>query len=684
LTDVGLQQLKEMKSLQTLSLYWTRVTDAGLEHLGGLSNLKVLYLVGTPVSDVGFAHLQGLPLEQLYVPGTRVTDRGVAKFTNLKVLNIGNQVTDATLGNLTGLTRLETLALSYTDVTANGLKVLARFPSLKVLSLSGEKITDKGLENLKTLQKLTELRLEDTEVTSAGVTALQAALPNCKITREPPSDPSTIPPSPASPDKPVEPRRAAVTGSEAPPPPAVAPFDATKAKQHQEAWATHLGVPVEETTSIGMKLVLIPPGEFEMGSTAEQIAWAIEEDKKYNIEQRYLDQMLIESPRHRVEITKPFYLSVYEITQAVYENVVGSNPSNFKGDVRQPVEKVTWFDAVVFCNRLSERERIQSYYRIDGQAVFIVGGNGYRLPTEAEWEYACRAGTSTKWNFGDDKSKLGDYAWHNGNSGGSTHRVGEKKSNLWGLYDMYGNVWEWCWDWGPAKYETESAKDPMGLSGAAGRVLRGGAFSDRPEYLRSANRNPVQPSDRYINFGFRPARTYPSSRTVRPSPAISPAESDPDGDDKTATASPDDSKRRAVALQTKDWNGLPQCWRINRQGIMGSTGPTGIDFNTFLCTKKTYRNFELSCQVRLITGNTGVQFRSDYEDQGKFVLRGPQVDIGPGYWGNLHGEKTGGVMKAAPEELVKRIIKPDAFNDVFVRCVVSFRQGCMNPLGRMV
>jgi hypothetical protein len=148
-----------------------------------------------------------------------------------------------------------------------------------------------------------------------------------------------------------------------------------------------------------------------------------------------------------------------------------------------------------------------------------------------------------------------------------------------------------------------------------------------------------------------------------------PRANESDGDDKAARSSPDDSKRRSVALQAKDWIGLPQCWRITRQGIMGSTGPQGIDFNTFLCTKKPYRNFELTCQVRLVTGNTGVQFRSDFEDQGKFVLRGPQVDIGSGVWGNLYGEKMGSTLKEASAELVKRIVKDNAFNDVFVRCV---------------
>jgi formylglycine-generating enzyme required for sulfatase activity len=213
-----------------------------------------------------------------------------------------------------------------------------------------------------------------------------------------------------------------------------------------------------------------------------------------------------EAPQHFVEITKPFYLGVYEVTQAEYEQVVGSNPSQFKDDVRQPVEMVSWFEAVAFCNRLSERERIQPYYKVDGESVSIVGGNGYRLPTEAEWEYACRAGTTTKWSFGDDESMLGDHAWHVGNSGDKVHKVGEKKPNPWGLYDMHGNLWEWCWDKGIARYEAKSVKDPMGLSEQTVGVLRGGAFVYSPSYLRSAERGAAQLGFRHQTNGFRLAR----------------------------------------------------------------------------------------------------------------------------------------------------------------------------------
>ena len=161
-----------------------------------------------------------------------------------------------------------------------------------------------------------------------------------------------------------------------------------------------------------MVLVRIEPGEFMMGSP--------DSDK---------DAEDDEKPRHRVRITRPFYLGKYEVTQAEYEAMMGENPSNFKGNPKNPVENVSWLDAVRFCNQLSEREGLKPFYGISGETVQVPdwNGTGYRLPTEAEWEYACRAGTATRYSFGDDEASLGEFAWFGGNSDSRTHEVGQKR-----------------------------------------------------------------------------------------------------------------------------------------------------------------------------------------------------------------------------------------------------------------
>jgi len=202
-----------------------------------------------------------------------------------------------------------------------------------------------------------------------------------------------------------------------------------------------------------------------------------------------------EKPVHKVTVAQ-FYMSIYEVTQKQYFEIMGKNYSNFKGE-NLPVEKVTWYDAVEFCNKLSIKNGLNPYYKINkdindpnynypgvwraGEArymVSILGGNGFHLPTEAEWEYACRAGTSTKYYWGDKIN--GDYCWYGGNGGNSdekTHPVGEKIPNTFGLYDMSGNVSEWCWDWfGP--YSKDPSKNPQGALMGETRVIRGGSWDD--------------------------------------------------------------------------------------------------------------------------------------------------------------------------------------------------------------
>jgi formylglycine-generating enzyme required for sulfatase activity len=177
---------------------------------------------------------------------------------------------------------------------------------------------------------------------------------------------------------------------------------------------------------------------------------------------------------------------------------MGTNPSlfsMFKGSTNLPVEGVSWGDATNFCSRLTGRER---------QAGRLPTGYVYRLPTEAEWEYACRAGTTTRFSFGDDPqlAELGKYAWFDGNSANQTHPVGGKAPNPWGLYDMHGNVWEWCLDW-KAVYSGGSVTDPKGSISGSAHVLRGGSWFNLAWNCRSANRDFNFPDLLIGNRGFR-------------------------------------------------------------------------------------------------------------------------------------------------------------------------------------
>jgi len=242
--------------------------------------------------------------------------------------------------------------------------------------------------------------------------------------------------------------------------------------------------PKEITNSIGMKLVLIPAGEFMMGSP--------EYDKDADADER---------PQHKVRITKPFYFGATEVTQEQYEKVMRKNPSWFsktdggadkvKGiDASSfPVEMVSWDDAAEFCKRLSTKE-----------------GQTYRLPTEAEWEYACRAGSTTRYCFGDDPKQLHEYAWFSDSRDGRPHPVGQKKPNRWGLYDMHGNVSEWCSDWYGQDYYAESpTDDPTGPVAGPTRVYRGGSWGSSASYCRAAYHNGDRPGARSPGLGFRVA-----------------------------------------------------------------------------------------------------------------------------------------------------------------------------------
>lgn len=225
------------------------------------------------------------------------------------------------------------------------------------------------------------------------------------------------------------------------------------------------GEPLEQTININleplvgqkgirMTLALIPAGEFVMGSGAA------EKGRKDN-----------EGPVRKVFISKPFYMGIYEVTQEQYNAVMGNNPAKFNGP-DNPVEQVTWKQAMFFCEKISKITKMK-----------------FSLPTEAQWEYAARAGSQTRFYFGDDDSELDTCAWYKKNSKKKSHPVGRKKPNKFGLYDMHGNVFEWCMDWYQGNYINLATKDPGGPKQGSNHVIRGGAWHNDSKICRSANRS---------------------------------------------------------------------------------------------------------------------------------------------------------------------------------------------------
>jgi formylglycine-generating enzyme required for sulfatase activity len=260
---------------------------------------------------------------------------------------------------------------------------------------------------------------------------------------------------------------------------------------HKQETAAQVPAVKTITTTTGIEMVLVPAGSFMMGSNTG------DDDEK---------------PAHNVGIAG-FYMDRYEITQKAYESLMGTNPSKFK-DPQKPVERASWLSAIKYCNMRSIKEGLQPCYNLQ-TAECNFSAKGYRLPTEAEWEYACRAGTTGDFSFGDNPTELAANAWLKSNSGQSTHPVGQKPPNRWGLYDMYGNVAEWCNDrYGEKEYTAKATDNPRGPANGNERVLRGGSWRGAADRCRSSARASETPGLAdvcfgYEAYGFRCVRSAP-------------------------------------------------------------------------------------------------------------------------------------------------------------------------------
>jgi len=257
--------------------------------------------------------------------------------------------------------------------------------------------------------------------------------------------------------------------------------------------------PEKITTKLGVEMVHLPAGEFLMGNDEG------EDD---------------ETPAHSVRLGA-FYIDVCEVTQEDYLKLTGKSPSKFKG-AQRPVDQVSWLDAIQYCNMRSLREGFKPCYNPATLACDFTA-DGYRLPSEAEWEYACRAGTATRWSFGDSAAKLAEHAWFKANADKTTHPVKEKAANPWGLYDMHGNVSEWCNDFYAEGYDPQDpGQDPCGPDSGEMRVVRGGCWATSDESCRSSARGSESPGFVDVCFkreayGFRCVRK--SDKTAAESPA---------------------------------------------------------------------------------------------------------------------------------------------------------------------
>jgi formylglycine-generating enzyme required for sulfatase activity/serine/threonine protein kinase len=437
-----------------------------------------------------------------------------------------------TLTEATGVTNVASTVFQVAFPGKGTLMIESNDPGIKV-SIDGEELTIEGAG----VKELTlrpgdyqfaatkdgkPVRQELVTVTRNGRTVLKIAF-----------DPDPTRPSP---EDPVAIRREPIQWPAGAPDLAIAPFDAEQAKQHQQAWADYLGVPVEKEVVLGrdkdgkdikLTMVLVPPGEFLMGSTEKERANFLEEAKAAN-DQWGMDRISKEGPQHRVRITRPFWLSRHEVTLGQFRQFAeetayktdgerdgkggfGLFANRWSQDPRfvwnadegskqaddHPVVNVSWNDATAFHQWLSKRH----------------DGVKFALPTEAQWEYACRAGTTTAGHYGDSKEAVREYAWYAKQSGYKTHPVGQLRPNGFGVYDIYGNAWEWCQDYWVRQYDEKLlgkiSIDPLGPSEGKRRALRGAGWFHGASHCRSAIRNSDSPNHSDSNLGFRLSAAFP-------------------------------------------------------------------------------------------------------------------------------------------------------------------------------
>jgi len=424
-------------------------------------------------------------------------------------------------------------------------------------------------------------------------------------------------------------------------------------KETVAQYAARAGIKDVETAldlgdGVSMRLTLIPAGKFMMGSP---------QDEK--------DRQSDEGPQHEVTITRPFYMGVFEVTQEQYEKITGKHPSPLQGATR-PAERVSWDDALEFCRMLSSRT-----------------GMTVSLPTEAQWEYACRAGTKTRFSFGDNDADVGDYAWYFENGGLKTHPVGEKKPNAFGLYDMHGNVWEWCSDWYEGSYQAN--QDPMGPDTGRFRVLRGGSFISRQESLRSASRDGDLSVGRavyagratYVGIGFRavvpadtpqPAQLAEYLRMVADAngllaswPADSSAMTDAQRGDVSKAL---DAAKRALALKAGDPEALWLKTRIVKYLVPPPIPQPARPRQTGPLPKELALNLGGGVSMRLALIPAGkFMMGSPVSEHGRMRDEGPQHEVTitkPFYMGmfEVTHEQYEQLMGAAPSSIKGPIKDP--------------------------